>query len=148
MRDDDISKSIDFHAHLCARIEKWLEGAGHDHPYAHLVGHAPDLLTLLTSLSLDPSVSAERKAHLAEAITYFIAPTDLLPESQVGPAGYVDDVALAAYVSHQIAQEQGEDVLSRHWRGSGNGLSTIESILGDAEGAVGQSLWRRLTKRF
>ena len=40
---------------------------------------------------------------------------DLVPEAIVGPIGYVDDIALAAYVLNSIVNNASPEVVQRHW---------------------------------
>jgi uncharacterized membrane protein YkvA (DUF1232 family) len=39
---------------------------------------------------------------------------DLIPEAMLGPAGYVDDVALAAYVLNSIVNTTEASVVTKH----------------------------------
>jgi uncharacterized membrane protein YkvA (DUF1232 family) len=107
---------------------------------------APDLFHLLCKLAIDKEVSVKEKAKLAGAIAYFVVPFDLIPEALVGPAGYVDDVALAAYVLNGIIKNSGPDVVIKHWAGEGDVLELIKHILGIADEMVGSGLWRKLKR--
>ena len=103
---------------------------------------------LLCKLALDPDVSAKSKVKLAGAIAYFISPLDLLPEALLGPVGYVDDVALAAYVLNEIVNESGDELVRRHWAGHGDVLALTKQILEVADEMVGGGLWEKLRKHF
>ena len=73
-----------------------------------------------------------------------MAPIDLVPEAIVGPLGYVDDIALAAYVLNSIINNTSEDIVQRHWAGDGDVLTVIQRIIEVADEMVGSGLWRRL----
>src|SRR5689334_5272514 len=92
----------DFYQALRARIAQWLAGKGKGFRHAQLLLLAPDLFHLLTRLMLDRRIPVSEKAGLGAALAYFLSPIDLLPEAFLGPAGYVDDVALAAYALHRL----------------------------------------------
>ena len=73
--------------------------------------------TKTASLSSTKAKTVTGKQKVGAAIAYFISPVDLIPEGLVGPAGYIDDVALAAYVLNSILNSVGPEVLEDHWAG-------------------------------
>jgi uncharacterized membrane protein YkvA (DUF1232 family) len=84
---------------------------------------------------------------MAGAIAYFINPLDLVPEAVLGPAGLVDDVALAAYVLRQALETTDPAVVRGHWEGNADILDLIRQILEAADVMVGGRAWRRLIAR-
>ena len=138
---------IDFYQQLRIKIRNWLESKdGRQHKWAEYLMFAPDLFHLLCKLSLDPEVPSKEKAKLAGAIAYFILPVDLIPEALTGPIGYVDDIALAAYVLNRIVNNTSEEVVQKHWAGDGDVLKIIQQILKVADEMVGSGLWRKVKR--
>jgi len=124
----------DFYQRLRRRMHEWLESPeGRDHQWAEYLMFAPDLFHLLCRLSVDPDVGKADKGKLVAAIAYFISPIDLIPEAIVGPVGYLDDVALAAYVLHGMINHTDPEVLRRHWAGSDDVLVVIRKVLASAD---------------
>ena len=109
---------------------------------------APDLFHLLCRLALDKDVPAAHKVKLAGAVAYFISPFDLVPEALTGPIGYVDDVAVAAFVLNALVNESGKDLVARHWAGQADLLGVIRRILAFADEMLGSGLWARLKARL
>jgi uncharacterized membrane protein YkvA (DUF1232 family) len=109
---------------------------------------APDLFHLLCKLSLDPEVPVKEKAKLAGAIAYFVSPVDLVPEALVGPIGYADDIAVAAYVLNEIVNHTDQHAVQKHWAGDGEVLVVIQQIIQAADEMVGKGLWRKLKMKF
>ena len=144
---DDIGpKNRDFYQKLRTRIRKWLEGSeGNTHKWAEYILFAPDLFHLLCKLMTDDDVSPREKAKVAVAIAYFISPFELVPEAVVGPIGYIDDVALAAYVLNGIINNSGPEVLRRHWAGEEDVIEVVQSVLHHATSILGK-LWGKLVK--
>ncbi len=105
---------------------------------------APDLFHLLCKLTIDKDVPVVEKAKLAFTIAYFVSPVDLVPEAIVGPAGYVDDIALAAFVLNSIINKTNPKVVTKHWAGDKDVLLVIKEILKVADEMVGSGLWRKL----
>ncbi len=138
----------DFYQALRARITGWLKerGAGYRHAQVLLV--APDLLHLMCRLAIDPRVPPAEKAKLAAAIAYFVSPVDLMPEAILGPIGYVDDVALAAYALNSLINAGHGAIAEEHWAGEGDLLSLIRQILAVADDMIGSGLWRKLRAGF
>jgi uncharacterized membrane protein YkvA (DUF1232 family) len=139
----------DFYQDLRKRIRRWAATKeGKAHRWVEILLTAPDLFHLLCKLTVDPEVPVSEKAKLAAAIAYFISPLDLVPEALVGPGGYVDDVALAAYVLNSIVNKTGPEVLKRHWAGEEDVLTVVQKILKVADRMVGSGLWDKLRRIF
>lgn len=134
----------DFYQRLRERVNTWAAREGKDSTVLKYVLMAPDFFHLLCKLLLDPRVSGREKAKIGGAVAYFISPLDVIPEGLVGPAGYVDDVALAAYVLNSIVTSVDPAVLNEHWAGEGDVLKTVQEILKIADGLVGSGMWKRI----
>jgi len=137
----------DFYQKLRASIRDWLKSeAGSTHKWADYMLFAPDLFHLLCKLTIDEKVPVKEKAKLAAAIAYFVSPIDLVPEAIVGPAGYIDDIVLSAYVLNSIINKTDPEVVKRHWAGDKDVLEVIQEILRVADEMVGSGLWKKLKK--
>jgi len=62
----------------------------------------------------------------------------------VGVLGYIDDVALSAWVLHTLKKKVGDEVIHRHWAGDDDVLDLIDRIVAAAEEMVGEKIWKRL----
>ncbi len=134
-----------YYRRLRSTILDWAKTkAGRDHPWFRYVLLAPDLFHLLLCLAADPVVPAKSKATLAGVIAYFILPLDLMPEGIIGPVGYLDDVALAAFALNQILNHTHPDVLRRHWAGDGDILELIREIVRRADEMIGGGLVNKI----
>lgn len=142
--DAEPRRHNDLYLAFRARVARWLQGKGKSHKWADYVLAAPDMLHLLCKLAIDPSVPTSDRAKLAAALAYFILPADLIPEIVAGPAGYVDDVALSAFVISLLAKSVDPSVIRRHWAGDGDVLEFIQRTLKLADQMVGSGLWKRL----
>jgi uncharacterized membrane protein YkvA (DUF1232 family) len=137
----------DFYQKLRTKMRKWVKSkAGSTHKWADYLLFAPDLFHLLCKLSIDKDVPVTEKAKLAGAIAYFVFPFDLIPEAIVGPAGYIDDIALAAYVLNSIINHTNPGIVRKHWAGEKNVLDLIQEILKSADQMIGSGLWAKLKK--
>jgi uncharacterized membrane protein YkvA (DUF1232 family) len=139
-------RNDDFYQELRKRIRTWLEGKGKTYQYADYLLFGPDLFHLLSRLVLDKRIPSVEKAKLAGAIAYFMSPIDLIPEAIVGPAGYIDDIALAAYVLNRLINTGYGDIAREHWAGDEDLLSVVQRILEVADNMIGAGLWKRLRR--
>ncbi|MBL8825764.1 MAG: DUF1232 domain-containing protein [Planctomycetaceae bacterium] len=144
--EGETHRQNDLYQQFRARVAKWLAGKGRKNAWAEFVLAAPDFLHLLCKLAIDKDVPTADRAKLAAALAYFILPMDLIPEVVTGPAGYVDDVALSAYVISLLASTVDPAVVRRHWAGDGDVLVLIQRVLKFADKMVGVGLWARLKK--
>jgi len=138
-----------FYRSLRSRVVEWAESrTGSRHPWLNYVLLAPDFFHLLINLAADREVPGKFKGMLAGAIAYFILPLDLFPEALAGPAGYLDDLALAVFAVNQLINHVNPDVIRRHWAGEGDALELARSIVARADEMIGSGLVRKLRKRF
>lgn len=144
----DKEPTLDFYHHLRERLRQWVRGKGKSHKYADYLLFAPDFLHLLFKLSIDPEVPTSSKAKLAAAIAYFVSPVDLMPEGLVGPVGYLDDVAVASYILHQVVNETSEEIVRKHWAGDGDVLLVIKNVISVADDMVGSGMWSKIKGMF
>lgn len=134
----------DFYQKLRSRVKEWALKEGKDSKALKYILMAPDFFHLLCKLMFDSRVPNIEKAKLGGAIAYFVSPIDLVPEGLVGPIGYVDDVALAAYVLNSVLNSVGPEVLEEHWAGDGDLLKNIQEILKVADDLIGSGLWKKV----
>lgn len=139
----------DFYQKLRADIKKWLdEKKATDNRWAEYILLAPDLFHLLTRLMLDPDVPASKKVKIAGIIAYFISPLDFLPEIFLGPIGYLDDIALTAYVLNDIINEVDPKIIQRNWAGNRDILPLIKTIIANANNMIGSGIWKKIRRTF
>jgi len=150
MPDQDLQPvhELDFYQQMRDSIRTWLKGKGANYQFAKYLLAAPDLFHLLCRLALDKEVPVGEKAKLAGAIAYFISPLDLIPEVLVGPLGYIDDVAVAAWVLHGLVNKTNPEIVRRHWAGDGDVLDLVQQVLQVASEMVGSGLWAKIRKGF
>jgi uncharacterized membrane protein YkvA (DUF1232 family) len=142
-------QNSDFYQKLRADIKKWLgEKSSRENKWTEYILVAPDLFHLLTKLMLDPDLPASKKVKLAGIIAYFISPLDFLPEILLGPIGYLDDIALTAYVLNDILNEVDPKIIQRNWAGDRDILSLIKTIIANANNMIGSGLWKKLKRTF
>ncbi len=138
----------DFYRSLRRKIQAFLEVKGPGFRYADLLMTAPDLFHLMCRLTLDKRVSFASKALIASALAYFISPMDVVPEGLLGPAGYVDDIAVAALVLNRTINEGNAEIAAEHWAGDGHLLQLIQRIIHSADQMVGAGTWSKVKRWF
>jgi uncharacterized membrane protein YkvA (DUF1232 family) len=131
-----------FYRKLRRNIRAYLERKG-PLRYAEILLLAPDMFHVLCRLVADPRVPAIQKAKLGATLAYFISPIGLIPEGITGPWGYIDDVALTAWVLRSMLGSEHAHIVREHWAGDKDVLAAVQGVLEVVEGAIGGSLWRR-----
>ncbi len=142
-------KNQDFYQELRVKIKRWAQtDEGKTNQWAEYLLFAPDLFHLLCKLMLDKEVMIADKAKLAGAIAYYVSPLDFIPELVLGPVGFVDDIAIAAYVLNSLVNNSDPEIVRRHWAGEEEVLVVIKRILNKADGMVGTGLWGKIKRRL
>ena len=147
-QDTQQDYQLDFYQQIRDSVRGWVKDKGVDYKFADYLLAAPDLFHLLCKLAVDKEVPAGEKAKLAGAIAYFVSPVDLIPEAFAGPVGYIDDVAMAAFVLNSIINKTSPEIVQRHWAGDKNILDLVQQILQVADEMVGSGLWKKIVKGF
>lgn len=139
-----------FYHQLRAEVRAWSKRQGKDKLGAtgELVLLAPEFFKLLCTLLLDARVPGVSKAKLGIAVAYFVSPVDLIPEAVVGPIGYLDDVAVAAYALNSVLDENTTQVIRELWSGKGDVIAEIARVLDGAKnlGISFESIFGKKTK--
>ncbi|GEM_PF-4360297 len=86
---------------------------------------APDLFVHLTRLMRDARVDTKKKIVLGAVITYWILPTDILPEILTGAIGYLDDILITLYVLDSLFADTELEVLLDNWPGDPEVIKNI-----------------------
>ncbi len=139
----------DFYQNLRNKMKDWLgTEEGKDYKWAEYIMFAPDLFHLLIKMSFDKEVPTAEKAKLAAAIAYFVSPVDLIPEALLGPIGFADDIAVAAWVLNSIVNDTDPEIVRKHWAGDGEVLEIIRKIIKAADAMVGSGLWAKIKSKL
>ena len=134
----DARKTDDYYQRLRRRIRRWLASPeGKTAQWAEFLLFAPDLFHLVVKLALDPQVTLANRARLAATAAYFMSPLDLIPELIAGPFGFLDDIALAAYVLHRLINTSDRAIVEFHWAGDTDLLVLLKGILGSTNAMLG-----------
>jgi uncharacterized membrane protein YkvA (DUF1232 family) len=142
-----MDKKETFYLNLRKKILVWVESRGFkNRKIVEYILAAPDFFYLLWKLSLDPDIPAEDRILVGFALLYFISPFDFLPEGIIGPIGYLDDIALSAYVIKKVIKSAGEEKVKKYWPGEEDLVITIEKIISKVDEYLGSGLWERIVR--
>jgi len=136
-------KEGDFYRKFRARIREWEQNKGAGYKWVEYVVLAPDLFHLLVKLSLDRNVPAKYKALLLFATGYFLSPVDLIPDFVPG-LGFLDDIAVAAFVLNTILNKVDPEIVRKNWAGEGDILEHVRRIVDAADDMIGKGLVRKI----
>ena len=107
---------------------------------------APDLFILLLRLILDNRVPTGTRRLILGALVYFVTPIDLLPEALLGPAGFLEDVVLAAAVLSVALGPDLEAIAEGYWNGSQRLRVVLRDVSDVAYNVLGHNLYIRLQR--
>ncbi len=98
---------------------------------------APVYAMLMFHLLNDPRLNREQRLWVDAAIAYLVSPNDVIPEDEVGPYGYLDDIFCCAYVANRIGEELGWDVLEEGWTGERSAHEVSQRLLAREQELLG-----------
>ena len=112
--------------------------SGYEGEFSQLIAQAPALYRMMTKLLDDSALPRSMSPLVIAAIAYFILPEDIIPEEKYGPAGYVDDIYLCAFVANEVMKESGSpDILARNWDGNVPVSHLVREILDREKELIG-----------
>ena len=85
------------------------------------------LIQLVMNMVKDPNVSKEFKDKLYDVAIYVLEDHDIMPESELGVVGLVDDVIKITDVLDEMVLRH-SPILRNNWSGKGDVLKLIEHI--------------------
>jgi uncharacterized membrane protein YkvA (DUF1232 family) len=143
------NKHLDFYKKIRKDVKRWVnENLDKENKWVDYILAAPDLFHLLCKLTADSEIPSNKKIKLVAGIAYFISPIDLLPEAFLGPVGYLDDIAVAAFILNDLINEVDPQIIRKHWAGEQDALDLVKTILANADKMIGSKMWQRIKKRF
>ncbi len=134
----------EFYYRLRAKIKNNINKIYENDKLPEYLLFAPDIFYLLIELIRDSEVAKSKKVKLGVVISYFIVPFDILPEALIGLIGYIDDVALSAYMLNDLFNNIDPELIKRHWAGDKNLLKVIQKILNDTDKFINKNIITRL----
>jgi len=143
-------KEQNFYQQLRRKIQEWESSdQGKNHKYLEYILAVPDFFYVIWKLTFDDRIPEKIKLRLAGLIAYWLLPIDLIPETIVGPIGFLDDLALTAALLNKIMIEHG-DVVEEYWSEVSDEdiLATIEMIISNTDDIIGAGMWTRVQKIF
>ncbi len=102
-------------------------------PARAVVAAVPDLLRLLRSLVVDPSVPLDVRIVLVALVAWIVSPIDLIPDFIPG-LGPIDDVVVAVAALRFVRRRVGLPDLRARWRGSDRSWEVVARLLGGEVG--------------
>ncbi|MGM0446492.1 MAG: YkvA family protein [Bacillota bacterium] len=141
-----MENKMDFYNELRNKIKNNMGKISENDKLPEVLLFAPDIFYLLINLLKDPEVPKAKKVKLGVVVAYFITPFDLLPEALIGFFGYIDDIALSAFVLNDLVNGINPEIIKRHWPGEDNILDVIQKILNDYDKFINKNVINRLKK--
>lgn len=143
------NRQFDYYQRLRLKIRQWVSKTDEkNQKWLNYIMATPDVFHLLCKLAVDSDVPIKKRIKLGGAIAYFMSPIDFLPEEIIGPAGYLDDVAVAAYILNDIINAVDPQIIRKHWAGEEDILLLVKNIIANADEMLGAGLWNKIKEKF
>ena len=99
---------------------------------------------LLIGLLLDERVDRKVKIFVGSVIAYIISPIDFIPDLLGGLFGLADDFVLTAFALNVLMNWVDPEIVSSHWRGKKDLLSTVQKGIRNAEILVPEAILKKI----
>jgi uncharacterized membrane protein YkvA (DUF1232 family) len=103
-----------------------------------------DFFLLLIGLLLDERVDRKVKIFVGSVIAYIISPIDFIPDLLGGLFGLADDFVLTAFALNVLMNWVDPEIVTSHWRGKKDLLSTVQKGIRNAEILVPEAILKKI----
>lgn len=83
---------------------------------AEIIMFVPDIMALLYRLMKDSRINLKTRALIGAALTYFVLPADIIPET-IPVLGKADDLGIGFILLDKIIGNIPENIIMEHWEG-------------------------------
>lgn len=96
--------------------------------------HVPQFFELFQDLSGKTDLDSATKRLVNSVISYFVLPSDVIPEKEWGALGYIDDLYLCAYVVNELRNYgQARKLIESCWREKEDVFELAEQLIAKIE---------------
>jgi uncharacterized membrane protein YkvA (DUF1232 family) len=103
-----------------------------------------DFFLLLIGLLLDERVDRKVKIFVGSVIAYIISPIDFIPDLLGGLFGLADDFVLTAFALNVLMNWVDPEIVTSHWRGKKDLLTTVQKGIRNAEILVPEAILKKI----
>lgn len=107
--------------------------------WKEVIALTPSYARLMFHLLRNPRLAPRHRLWVDAAIAYLVSADEVIPEAEVGPYGYIDDIFCCAYVAHRVASELGWEAVEEGWSGDGSAREASERVLAREQELLGTS---------
>lgn len=80
-----------------------------------MINRMPDLYRFYTVLYADADLPRDARQTVSRVLAYFVVQNDVIPDDELGPIGFIDDVFVAAHAYRQLCRSCDADTLYEAW---------------------------------
>ena len=84
--------------------------------HKELVGSVPEIYDTITSLLTDVNLDYRLRKDAYVVLGYLFHPSDIFPEKEHGPYGFIEDIMLIMFVLNKVRTAHGADFLQNHFK--------------------------------
>jgi uncharacterized membrane protein YkvA (DUF1232 family) len=103
-----------------------------------------DFFLLLIGVLLDERVDRKVKIFVGSVIAYIISPIDFIPDLLGGLFGLADDFVLTAFALNVLMNWVDPEIVTSHWRGKKDLLSTVQKGIRNSEILVPEAILKKI----
>jgi uncharacterized membrane protein YkvA (DUF1232 family) len=103
-----------------------------------------DFFLLLIGLLLDERVDRKVKIFVGSVLAYILSPIDFIPDLLGGLFGMADDFVLTAFALNILMNWVDPEIVSSHWRGKKDLLSTVQKGIRNSEILVPEAILKKI----
>ncbi len=92
---------------------------------------APDVAVLIGRLLKEDHVPKRERGEMIACALYILSPVDVVPEALFGPAGAIDDAAVAARLLDVVLNRTDVALVRAHWPGDPAVLAGLQALAAD-----------------
>ena len=111
---------------------------GYSGAYEKAIALTPDVFEFYARLLMNDRVGRGARSLITSVLAYFVVPDDVLPESELGPYGLLDDLHVAGHVYRILRRDLPNEILTAAWRGELELEAAMDLVYTESRAGLGR----------
>ena len=99
--------------------------------------YVPQFFELLCNIITDNRADWNTRLIISSALSYFVMPDDIIPDSEKG-LGYIDDVYITAFVLKKIVDDIDPELITENWYGDEDIIKLVNKLYTESQLILGE----------
>ena len=137
-----------YQRNLNKELKRLSKRAGKDYKWQEYIDSIPELFELLINILVAETTPTASRVRIIIALSYLLAPVDVIPEEVYGLEGYIDDFVVLALTLNSIKNNFSKRIIRKNWTGKNDIIEFIETSIEKTPLFLNKNILREFRRIF